>query len=465
MNGTKKKLTLTVPAVFVLTAMLLTSCVLPYSTVHEAETAPAEELTDGPDGSSTTAPTTAPTTVPTVAPTAAPTDAPTTAPTDAPTAVPTDVPTDPPTQAPTEEPTEDPAVVSARLALDFVQAHIGTWTSSQAPYFMKFTVSGGVPYVTMGDWTTERPTFTGKVTGAEYDDAGRLLLIYDFTGTKWTSQNGYYRVYREEELDGNPSLLISNVAAGKGFSFIKYPYFQYPMKTATSGCTVAEFMGLINGYWSQYQDQSGGNGYLFAFLDGDRVVIQIREWDTAEIVDSYTAKKITKINSAVGNSYKVEAISDIVATQETATFIFAADGSTVKTDINITVPGTKEPWTYTKDSPDNHKEVFDMFMRRFKGTWYNAADNTYIQIGYVDGKPWFRTGTWGSAAPDFSGEIAAAGFRQSEGAYMFGALYEYGKKYVGAIIYVNGTTAMVKYRAGFNGQFAEYKYDASKQLP
>ena len=74
------------------------------------------------------------------------------------------------------------------------------------------------------------------------------------------------------------------------------------------------------------------------------------------------------------------------------------------------------------------------------------------------------TGTWGSAAPDFSGEIAAAGFRQSEGAYMFGALYEYGKKYVGAIIYVNGTTAMVKYRAGFNGQFAEYKYDPSKQL-
>ena len=103
-------------------------------------------------------------------------------------------------------------------------------------------------------------------------------------------------------------------------------------------------------------------------------------------------------------------------------------------------------------------------MFRFKGTWYNSADNTYIHITYVDGKPWFQTGTWGSAAPDFSGEIAAAGFRKSENAYMFGALYEYGKKYVGSILYVNGTTASVKFKAGFSGPFVEYKYDASKQL-
>ena len=443
MNGTKKKLTLTVLAVFVLTALLLTSCVLPYSTVHEAETAPAEELTDGPAETKTQAPTTAPT----AAPTAEPTKAPTTQ----------------PTQEPTAEPTEDPAVVSARLALEFVQAHTGTWTSSQMPYFMKFTVSGGVPYVTVGDWTTEQPTVTGKVTGADYDDSGRLQLYYDFTGTPWTSQNGIYLILREEVQDGNPCIAISNVAAENGFAFIKYPYFQYPMKTETSGCTVDEFMDLINGYWSQYQDMTG-NGYLFSFLDGERVVIQIREWDTAEIVDSYTAKKITKVNSAVGNSFKVEAVSDIVATQETATFIFAADGSTVKTDINITVPGTKDPWTYTKDDLSIHTEQFDLFMFRFKGTWYNSADNTYIHITYVDGKPWFQTGTWGSAAPDFSGEIAAAGFRKSENAYMFGALYEYGKKYVGSILYVNGTTASVKFKAGFSGPFVEYKYDASKQL-
>ncbi|MBO4326016.1 MAG: hypothetical protein J5950_01945 [Clostridia bacterium] len=460
MNGTRTKLTLTALAAVVLSLALLTSCFLPGGSVNTAETPEPSEAADAPTDAATGASADNATTPP-EAPTQQPTEAPTqvSAPTEKPTEAPTKAPTEAPT--PTVEPTEDPAVVSAQLALKFAQEHTGTWTTSQMSYFMHFYVSNGTPYVTLGDWAMVRPTFTGKITGAEYDNYGRLLLRFDFSGTKWTSQNAEYMIFSEGEENGYPKMTITNEKEEKGFGFIKYPYFQYPVKTQTSGCTVSEFMRNIDGYWNQYGDLSG-SGYLKAFLDADRVVIQIKMWDSAEVVASYTVTKITKKAGNTAYVYEIETVIDIVQEKKTVTVTIASDFSTVKTDLNMRVSGTGEPWTYYRDDPDVHKERFDFFMNQYKGTWYCAADNTYIHITYLNGKPWFQIGTWGASTPAFAGEIAAADFRVSAGAFMFGALYEYGDPLVCTI---DGGNVSVYFKAGFSGSgFKEYKFDKSRQL-
>ena len=461
MNGTRTKLTLTALAALVLSLTMLTSCFLPGGSVNNAETPEPSEAADVPTEAADTPTEAATETVPDDATTSP--AAPTAAPTENPTQKPTDPPTQKPTQAPTPtaEPTEDPAVVSARLALKFAQDHTGTWTTSQLHFFMHFYVSNGTPYVTLGDWELVRPTFTGKITGAEYDQKGRLLLSFDFSGTKWTSQNGVYQIFSEGEEDGYPKLTIVNMNAEKGFAFVKYSYFQYPVTTQTSGCTVTEFLRNMDGYWNQYGDLSG-SGYLKAFLDGDRVVIQIKTWDGGEVIASYTVKKITKKSGSSAYAYEVEVVDDIVQTRKTTTITIARDLSTVKTDINTRVAGSGDPWTYYKDDPGVHKERFDFFMGQYKGTWYCAADNTYIHITYLAGKPWFQMGKWGSSTPDFAGEIAAGDFRLSEGVYVFGALYEYGDPLV--CTFKPGNLSASFKTSGNGSAFKEYKFDKTKQL-
>ena len=465
MNRTKWKLTLALLAA-VLTAALLTSCFLPGSGVHPAETSIPSEPTAAateipqdvtlPPASSADAPTGEPVQDPTAAPTAEPTQKPT----EAPTQKPTEAPTEKPTDVPTAEPTQDPAAI----ALSFVNDHSGTWTAGQTAYFMHFYISNGTPYVTLGDWSLERPTFTGKVTGAEYNQYGRLMLRFDFSGTKWTSQNGLYTFYTEKTEDGVPLMPVDNVKEDLGFEFFKYPQLQYKVKTQTSGCTVSEFMDHVGGYWNKNSDLSA-SGCMTTVLDADRVVILFKAWNTGEVIDAYTIKKITKLNNATGYSYQVEAVSNISHDTETTTIFVAKDHSILKTDLNIRVGGTGDPWTYYRDDAGIHTEMIELVTNVYKGTWYDSADNYYIHLTYIAGKPWFQMGQWGSTDPDFSGEIIAAGYDTGKNTYVFGAKYDFGKILVCTLEPGSTSGGPIKFKTGFsNDAPKQYKFDKSKQL-
>ncbi len=444
----KKVMTVTALLATMLVLALLTSCFLPLRPGGNATHVP--DVTDVPAGEvNTNAPATgAPASVPPV-----PTDVPSSAPTDA------------PTKEPTAGPTEDPAAASAKLALEFAETYAGTWTAKQAAIFMHFFVENGTPYVTLGDWSLVRPTFTGKITGAEKDEFGRLNLNFDFSGTEWTSENGVYRVESDEPVDGDPVLSILNMSIEYGHKFVRRSKHQYPETTQTVNCSITDFLRDTEGYWDNSIDGSSF-GYLITRLDKDRVLISLSTWSTGEIINSYTVKKITRNRSAVGDSYDIETVNDFVYSEKNATVSFEAQHSRLLTGINRYSDNNGSPWVYYKGDPDPHKEQFDRFMYLYKGTRINTDDNTYIHVTYMNGKPYFQMGKWGESTPDFAGEIVAAEYSINQETYIFGAKYKYGD-----ILYCEikpegfSDNAPVMFKTGYsNTVYSKYVYDASKQL-